>query len=170
MNYEALAQDALRGVAKAARKRAASPEGLPGAHHLYVTFKTDAAGVSGPNDLLSRYPDEMTIVLQHQYWNLHVHDDRFEVELSFDNVPEHLVIPFDAVKGFLDPAVQFGLQFEAQAAPARPREVEQPKTAAMLKQNQPEPDATMSGDTGDTEDPAQGEPAKVVSLDQFRKK
>jgi hypothetical protein len=120
--------------------------------------------------IAARYPREMTIVLQHQYWNLHVHDDRFEVELSFDNVPEHLVIPFDAVKGFLDPAVQFGLQFEAQAAPARPREVEQPKTAAMLKQNQPEPDATMSGDTGDTEDPAQGEPAKVVSLDQFRKK
>ncbi len=70
MNYEALAQDALRGVAKAALKRAAAPEGLPGSHHFYITFKTDAAGVSGPNDLLSKYPDEMTIVLQHQYWDL----------------------------------------------------------------------------------------------------
>jgi len=113
----------------------------------------------------------MTIVLQHQYWNLKVHDDRFEVELSFDNVPEHLVIPFDAVKGFLDPAVQFGLQFETQAA-ARPREVEAPKPAAARAEAHPAPaPAAAFGTDDETEDgPMADEPAKVVSLDQFRKK
>ena len=108
----------------------------------------------------------MTIVLQHQYWNLRVLEDRFEVELSFDNVPEHLVIPFDAVKGFLDPAVQFGLQFETSGAERRPREVEAPKPAlagpaeAETPAAEKQPDGTAAGD----------EPAKVVSLDQFRKK
>ena len=108
----------------------------------------------------------MTIVLQHQYWNLRVHDTWFEVELSFDNVPEHLVIPFDAVKGFLDPAVQFGLQFETQAQHPRPREVEAATPAAAAK-SQPAPAAA---EDAEEDKPAQDEAAKVVSLDQFRKK
>jgi hypothetical protein len=118
--------------------------------------------------IAARYPREMTIVLQHQYWNLHVHADYFEVELSFDNVPEHLVIPYDAVKGFLDPAVQFGLQFETQAA-ARPREVEAPKPHAVKPEPQPAIAAPSSEET-DEDRPTQEEAAKVVSLDQFRKK
>jgi len=97
MHYEAMAQEALRGVIKAALKRAASPEGLPGAHHFYITFKTEAPGVSGPVDLLSKYPDEMTIVLQHQYWDLEVDDEKFTVMLSFNNVPERLTIPLAAI-------------------------------------------------------------------------
>ena len=169
MRYDLLAQNALKGVVREALRIAATT-GLPGEHHFYIAFHTRAPGVELSEKIAARYPREMTIVLQHQYWNLHVHDDRFEVELSFDNVPEHLVIPFDAVKGFLDPAVQFGLQFEALAAPARPREVEQHKPAAALKQAQPATEALKSEHSGDTEDPAQGEPAKVVSLDQFRKK
>src|SRR5262249_61131701 len=93
MHYEALAHDALRGVVKAALKRAASPEGLPGAHHFYITFKTDAAGVSGPADLLGKYPDEMTIVLQHQYWDLAPGETFFSVGLQFGGRPERLNIP-----------------------------------------------------------------------------
>ncbi|WP_397399167.1 SspB family protein [Phenylobacterium sp.] len=153
MNYEALAQDALRGVAKAALKRAASPEGLPGAHHLYVTFKTDAVGVSGPNDLLSRYPDEMTIVLQHQYWDLAPGETFFSVTLQFGGQPKRLSVPYAAITRFYDPSVQFLLQFEAP--PSAPQEVN--ATVAEAVEAKPEAPA-KSGD------------ATVVSLDQFRKK
>ena len=163
MRYDLLAQNALKGVVREAL-RIAETQGLPGEHHFYIAFNTRAPGVELSEKIAGRYPREMTIVLQHQYWNLRVHDDRFEVELSFDNVPEHLVIPFDAVKGFLDPAVQFGLQFEAQAA-ARPREVEAPKAAPRA-----EPAKAAMEAEADAETPAQDEPAKVVSLDQFRKK
>lgn len=146
MHYEAMAQDALRGVVKAALKRAASPEGLPGAHHFYITFKTDAAGVSGPPDLLSKYPDEMTIVLQHQYWDLAPGETFFSVTLKFGGQPKNLSVPYAAVTRFYDPSVQFLLQFEAPPKGAEPAAA--PAPAA----------------------PTDGEPAKIVSLDQFRKK
>jgi len=152
MHYEAMAQDALRGVVKAALKRAASPEGLPGAHHFYITFKTDAAGVSGPEDLLSKYPDEMTIVLQHRYWDLAPGETFFAVTLHFGGQPKRLSIPYAAVTRFYDPSVQFLLQFEAPAA--SPAAAPAPAVAAA------EPSAAP---------PADGE-AKIVSLDQFRKK
>ena len=167
MRYDLLAQNALKGVVREAL-RIAETTGLPGEHHFYIAFNTRAPGVELSEKIAARYPREMTIVLQHQYWNLRVHDNYFEVELSFDNVPEHLVIPFDAVKGFLDPAVQFGLQFETQQQHARPREVEAPKPAAAKLETQPVP-AILSDDAAE-ERPAQEEAAKVVSLDQFRKK
>jgi len=147
MRYEAMAQEALRGVVKAALKRAASPEGLPGAHHLYITFKTDAEGVSGPPDLLAKYPDEMTIVLQHQYWDLSPGESFFSVTLRFGGQPKRLSVPYAAVTRFYDPSVQFLLQFEPPPAVERPAAVE---PAA------PAPD----GEEG----------PKIVSLDQFRKK
>jgi hypothetical protein len=152
MNYEAMAQDALRGVVKAALRRAAAPDGLPGAHHFYITFKTDAAGVSGPNDLLSKYPDEMTIVLQHQYWDLAPGETFFSVTLQFGGQPKRLSIPYGAVTRFYDPSVQFLLQFEAP--PAAP---------------------TEGDEAPPTEEPkAEAEPVneadKVISLDHFRKK
>ena len=115
MHYDVLAQDALRGVVKAALKRAASPEGLPGDHHFYITFKTKAAGVSGPADLLGKYPDEMTIVLQHRYKDLAPGETFFAVTLSFDGIPRRLSIPYAAVTRFYDPSVQFLLQFEPPA-------------------------------------------------------
>jgi len=148
--YEAMAQDALRGVVKAALKRAAAPEGLPGAHHFYITFKTDAAGVSGPPDLLGKYPDEMTIVLQHQYWDLAPGETFFSVTLQFGGQPKRLSIPYAAVTRFYDPSVQFLLQFEAPPSDAKAA----PETKAAAD---PEPA------------PEQVE-AKIVSLDQFRKK
>lgn len=162
MRYDLLAQNALKGVVRDAL-RIAETSGLPGEHHFYISFNTRHPGVALSEKIAQRYPREMTIVLQHQYWNLHVHDDRFEVELSFDNVPEHLVIPFDAVKGFLDPAVQFGLQFETQTAGTRPREVEAAKPAAAAPE-------TPSAVAPQAAAAAPDEAAKIVSLDRFRKK
>jgi hypothetical protein len=154
MHYEAMAQDALRGVVKMALKRAASAQGLPGDHHFYITFKTDAPGVSGPDDLLAKYPDEMTIVLQHQYWDLAPGETFFSVTLQFGGQPKRLSIPYAAVTRFYDPSVQFLLQFEAP--PAAPD-----KTL-------PAPPAESS--QRDAPDGGPGGEAKIVSLDQFRKK
>ncbi len=156
MNYEAMAQDALRGVAKAALKRAAAPDGLPGSHHFYVTFKTDAAGVSGPNDLLSKYPDEMTIVLQHQYWDLAPGETFFSVTLQFGGQPKRLSVPYAAITRFYDPSVQFLLQFEAP--PAAPQDA---KTALA---------APIEVKAAAEDPPAKTGEATIVSLDQFRKK
>jgi hypothetical protein len=162
MNYEAMAQDALRGVVKSALKRAAGPGGLPGQHHLYITFRTKAAGVSGPQDLLGKYPDEMTIVLQHQYWDLAPGETFFTVTLKFGGEPKTLSVPYAALTRFYDPSVQFLLQFEAAApdAPARsaPKVVRDEAEAPKAEAEAPSEDA-----------PAPEEP-KVVSLDQFRKK
>ncbi len=151
MHYEQLAQDALRGVIRAALERAAGPGGIPGAHHFYVTFRTRAPGVSVPPDILAKYPEEMTVVLQHQYWDLKVEPNRFSVMLKFGGVPKVLAMPYAAVTRFYDPSVQFLLQFES------PLELE-----AVEEEPAPEPEAPQppSGDDG----------PKVVSLDQFRKK
>ncbi len=167
MRYDLLAQNALKGVVREALRIAATT-GLPGEHHFYIAFNTRHPGVRLSEKIAQRYPREMTIVLQHQFWNLHIHEDWFEVELSFDNVPEHLVIPFDAVKGFLDPAVQFGLQFDSAPAGSRPREVESSRAGpASARRAEPEPEAVET-DAGTPATP--DEAAKVVSLDKFRKK
>ncbi|MFN3931421.1 MAG: SspB family protein [Brevundimonas sp.] len=151
MHYEQLAQDALRGVIRSALERAAEPEGIPGAHHFYVTFKTKAPGVSVPPDVMAKYPDEMTVVLQHQYWDLKVEADRFSVMLKFGGLPKVLSMPYTAVTRFYDPSVQFLLQFEA------PMEAE---PVAEEPEADPQTPPPPTGDDG----------PKVVSLDQFRKK
>jgi hypothetical protein len=110
-DYEALAQDAMRGVVRTVLMRAAK-SGLPGDHHFYISFDTRAPGVSLSKRLKEKYPHEMTIVLQHRFWDLSVTDDRFEVKLTFDGIPERLVVPFAAIKVFFDPSVRYGLQFE----------------------------------------------------------
>ncbi len=153
MRYDQLAQNALRGVVREALRKV-ERSGLPGDHHFYIAFDTKFSGVNIGDRLAQRYPREMTIVLQHQFWNLNVTEERFEVELSFDNIPEKLIIPFNAVKGFLDPSVQFGLQFEAVIETAL--DGERPKL-----QEVPPPAQT---------DAAGVEVPKVVSLDSFRKK
>ncbi len=112
IDYEALAQDAMRGVVRSVVARAAK-SGLPGDHHFYISFDTQAAGVSLSKRLKDKYPEEMTIVLQHRFWDLAVSDDRFEVKLTFDGIPERIVVPFNAIKVFFDPSVRYGLQFEA---------------------------------------------------------
>jgi hypothetical protein len=165
MRYDQLAQNALRGVVREALRRV-EKSGLPGEHHFYIAFNTKFPGVDIGARMAERYPREMTIVIQHQYENLIVREDRFEVTLSFDNIPEKLVIPFNAVKGFLDPSVQFGLQFEVVTVEApvdSEAKVEKPAPSkARRKTDGPEGE-------GSTKDPPPDAP-KVVSLDSFRKK
>lgn len=115
MRYDLLAQQALRGVVRAALERVRL-DGLPGEHHFYIAFDTNHPGAKLSDRLKRKYPEEMTVVLQHQFWGLVVRDDGFCVELSFDNIPEKLEVPFAAIRGFFDPYVQFGLQFEMEEA------------------------------------------------------
>ena len=112
IDYEALTQDAMRGVVRRVLEEAAK-DGLPGDHHFYISFDTLAPGVVLSKRLREKYAEEMTIVLQHRFWDLAVSDDRFEVKLTFDGIPERLVIPYRAIKVFFDPSVRYGLQFEA---------------------------------------------------------
>ncbi len=115
IRYDVLARDALRGVLRRVLADAAE-HGLPGEHHFFITFLSTAEGVKLSPRLLAQYPEEMTVILQHQFWDLVVTDDRFEVGLSFGGIPERLVVPFNSIKSFFDPSVQFGLQFEASDA------------------------------------------------------
>jgi hypothetical protein len=116
IRYDLLAQDALRGVVKKVLADIAA-RGLPGDHHFFISFDTRAEGVKISERLRTKYPEEMTIVLQHQFWDLIVQDEHFEVGVSFHGIPERLSVPFAAIKGFFDPSVQFGLQFELAAEP-----------------------------------------------------
>jgi hypothetical protein len=111
IDYEALAQSAMRGIVRIVLTRVAK-SGLPGEHHFYIAFKTGAPGVVLSKRLKERYPEEMTVVLQHRFWDLLVNEVRFEVKLTFDSIPERLVVPFAAIKVFFDPSVPYGLQFD----------------------------------------------------------
>jgi len=148
IRYDLLAQDALRGVVKKVLSDVAK-NGLPGEHHFFIAFNTKADGVKISNRLKSKYPEEITIVLQHQFWDLIVSDRNFEVGLSFNGIPEKLVVPFEAIKGFFDPSVQFGLQFEtiteAQALPgAAANEAEASKLAEAGSAPRPTPRGAAS--------------------------
>ena len=110
LKYDLMVEDALRGVVRRALENTIE-HGLPGDHHFYITFRTGAAGIIMPDFLLERYPDEMTIIIQHQYWNLRVNVFEFSVSLSFDNKIVEMTVPFAALKAFVDPSVKFGLQF-----------------------------------------------------------
>lgn len=223
IDYAKLQQDAMRGVIRAVLLQIVET-GLPGEHHFYISFLTQAKGVILSKRLKEKYPQEMTIVLQHRFWDLIISEDRFEVKLTFDGIPERLVIPFSAVKVFFDPSVRYGLQFDDESnaedttvtadsaydrvsevraesprtgqpkkprAPRKPRAdkepAERPAASAMpalrparLDPPQPEPatvaaaaaaraNAAEDEDTPESaERPDTG--AKVVSLDQFRKK
>ena len=112
IDYEALAEEAARGIVRTVLRRVVE-EGLPGEHHFYISFDTRAPGAMISKRLRSQYPEEMTIVLQHRFWDLTVLDDRFEVKLTFNDIPEKVVVPFAALKSFFDPSVPFMLSFEA---------------------------------------------------------
>ena len=145
--YDEIVQDALRTVVRRVLERIDAEGGLPGAHHFYIAFRTRAPGVEMPKHLLDRYPDEMTIVIQHRYWDLDINEERFQIGLSFNQVPAKLTIPFEAVTGFVDPAVNFALQFQ-------PKEGD-----AVIAEPEPTPP------------PEPIEPgSNVVTLDRFRKK
>ncbi|HEY5721175.1 MAG TPA: ClpXP protease specificity-enhancing factor SspB [Allosphingosinicella sp.] len=119
--YDEIVQEALRAVVGRVLGEVETSGTLPGEHHFYITFKTGAAGVDIPKHLTERFPDEMTIVIQNRFWDLKVGDDGFEVGLSFNQSPARLVIPFSAITGFVDPAVNFALQFQAQAEESGPQ-------------------------------------------------
>ena len=154
IRYDILAQEALRGVVRKVLSEVART-GLPGEHHFFISFVTKAPGVRIDQRLLEQYDKEMTIVLQNQFGNLRVSETGFEVELSFDGRPELLVIPFSALKGFFDPSVQFGLQFDVESAAEAP--VAQLPAGEEHGAAAPAPTAEPQGE-------------KVVSLDAFRKK
>jgi hypothetical protein len=180
IRYDLLTQQALRGVVRNVLADAAK-KGLPGDHHFYVTFDTRADGVRISDRLRAQYPDEMTIILQHQFWDLAVNESGFDVGLSFGGIPEKLSVPFEAINGFFDPSVQFGLQFEevtegeeSQPAPtltqdktakrkpraplpARPSAVAAPETEPVAATPEPAPDRPAGG-------------GEIVRLDRFRKK
>jgi hypothetical protein len=173
IRYDILVQDALRGVVRKVLSEVARTQ-LPGDHHFFISFGTTAPGVRVSTRLLAQYPEEMTIVLQHQYWDLVVTEHSLEVGLSFNGIPERLFIPFTAVKGFADPSVGFQLQFAVATPPANREE-----TAASPVAAPPKPVATLEKKaepakqeaTKDKDDePAQPAAAQVVSLDAFRKK
>ena len=165
IRYDVLARDALRGVLRRVLSDAAE-HGLPGDHHFFITFVSTADGVKLSPRLLAQYPEEMTVILQHQFWDLVVTEDRFEVGLSFGGIPERLVIPFSSIKSFFDPSVQFGLQFETTdgEAPA----AENPQAAVPATSALPAPTQDQAKDANEPAKPSEG--AEVVRLDRFRKK
>lgn len=155
--YDEIVQEALRAVVGRVLDSIVSGGGqLPGAHHFYITFKTGAAGVAIPTHLRERFPDEMTIVLQNKFWDLEVREDGFNVSLSFNQVPAKLQIPFSAITGFVDPAVDFGLQFQAAATELAP------ETHDDAQNDGGTPTASAEGETGSD--------SNVVSIDFGRKK
>lgn len=171
MRYDLLVQDALRGVVRRVLGDVAR-DGLVGEHHFYITFRTHARGVRLSSRMRELYPDEMTIILQHQFWDLTVTDQAFEVGLSFKNVPELLLIPFDAITRFSDPAAGFDLEFkldvesiEAGANDAgEPTAAAEPRLAAVDSAQPKEADGgARIGAPADARD-------KIVSIDAFRKK
>ena len=164
IRYDVLARDALRGVLRRVLTDAAE-HGLPGEHHFFITFLSTAEGVKLSPRLLAQYPQEMTIILQHQFWDLIVTEDRFEVGLSFGGVAERLVVPFNAIKSFFDPSVQFGLQFEPADAETEAPAANLPAVPAPSALPVPSPVPEQE------DEPAKpGEGAEVVRLDRFRKK
>lgn len=197
IRYDLLAQEALRSVVRRVLSDVAG-DGLPGDHHFYISFDTRAPGVRLSQRMREKYPEEMTIVLQHQFWDLSVNDTAFEVGLSFGGIPEKLLIPFSALKGFFDPSVKFGLQFELAApegeeaadgetldeALARPAALKPAAAPTALKQPSrgaaSEPAISSANpadvkaadpeaaDIDTAERPAAG--AQVVQLDVFRNK
>ena len=156
IRYDILAQEALRGVVRKVLTEVVKT-GLPGEHHFFISFVTKAPGVRMSQRLLEQYDKEMTIVLQNQFWDLKVSDVGFEVGLSFDGQREMLVVPFSAIKGFFDPSVQFGLQFD----------VERTGTAGVGLTGET---TGNSAEATPAANASEGDAEKVVSLDSFRKK
>nr|WP_233348861.1 MULTISPECIES: ClpXP protease specificity-enhancing factor SspB [unclassified Hyphomonas] len=153
IGYEALTQAAMRGVVREALKRAKANGGLPGDHHFYITFRSKAPGVRMADYLVERFPVDMTIVVQHQFWDLEVHEGHFEIILKFSGVPQHLFVPYAAITRFVDPSVNFGLTFEAQD-----------KDTTVIA-----PASALEDTQDDTPTPA-SDAGTVVNLDAFRRK
>ena len=162
IRYDILAQDALRGVIRKVLSEVAATGSLPGEHHFFITFLTQAQGVRLSQHLKAKYPEQMTIVVQHQFWDLKVTETQFEIGLSFSDKPEKLTIPFSAVRGFYDPSVNFELEFDVAVAEG---EEESAEITAYPVADDIQP-AVAASEKQDGDKPA----GSVVSLDAFRKK
>ncbi len=186
IRYDILVQEALRGMVREVLTEAAKNKGMPGEHHFFITFDTTDEGARLSDRLRAQYPEEMTIVLQHQFWDLKVTDEAFEVGLSFGGVAERLLVPFDAIKAFADPSVQFTLQFETLAeTPDEDADEAEAPAAQQPKDKRPTPQRREGSRTSVPASPlpvasaAESSPpektgdkggAEVVRLDRFRKK
>lgn len=175
IRYDLLAQDALRGLVRRVLTDAAK-SGLPGEHHFSITFRTNDDGVRMSQRLREQFPQEMTVILQYQFWDLKVTDTGFEVGLSFGGVPEKLAVPFTAIKSFFDPSVQFGLQFETieveqDNADTPSEKPESTESKSSVVTPIPAPVETEKTEKpGDDEPPGDKPSGEVVRLDRFRKK
>jgi len=181
-HYDALVDDALRSVVRRVLTQVAET-GLPGSHHFYISFRSNDPGVELPEYLRAKYPDEMTIVLQHQYWDLIIREDDFEVTVSFNKQQERIKVPFAALSAFVDPSVRFGLQFDRRdKATGEKASADRPEGAAAptplpVPEKRPAP-PVADGETAQAEGEAETAEApkpedaasKVVKLDSFRKK
>lgn len=178
LRYDILVQNALRGVIRKVLSEV-DKTGLPGNHHFFITFLTGAHGVKVSNRIREQYPEQMTIVLQHQFWELEVGETGFGIGLSFSDVPEKLYVPYAAIRGFYDPSVNFELEFDVEQAEVGETEpasdVKKLENQEPLVQDDNKASGTSSEDAGDeTADEApeadENDTADVVSLDAFRKK
>jgi hypothetical protein len=180
-HYDALVDDALRSVVRRVLTRVAE-KGLPASHHFYISFRSNDPGVVLPDYLRAKYPEEMTIVLQHQYWDLVIKPESFEVTVSFNKQQERIKVPFAALSAFVDPSVRFGLQFDRKDKDKSPEKAESAPTPTPLPAPEkrpplaapPSPEAAPETIAADAAKPGDGKPedaaSKIVKLDQFRKK
>ncbi|MDI6027956.1 SspB family protein [Corticibacterium sp. UT-5YL-CI-8] len=173
IRYDILAQEALRGVMRKVLAEVART-GLPGNHHFFITFMTGAPGVRISSRLRERYPEQMTIVIQFQYWDLKVTETGFEIGLSFSDVPEKLEIPYSAVRGFYDPSVNFELEFDVKSEPVAEQPIavvpEPIKAVPAPAERKPAAVKKQDDKSGEAPSAEAGKGADVVSLDAFRKK
>ena len=169
INYEDLVQGALVHVVSDLLKNA-STHGLPGSHHFYITYNTNHPGVRMPIYLLEQYPESITIVIQYEFWDLNIYDDYFEITLAFNNIHEHLVVPFDAMTSFVDPSAKFGLQFtptSSEKGTINAKNAPSQKGASLKK--------PLNKDGGQQKDkpkfhiPEDAVQGNVITLDAFRK-
>lgn len=172
-DYDQMVRDALKNVVRNVLTEVAK-NGLVGEHHFYVAFQTGYPGVQIPDHLREKYPGDMTIVIQHRYWGLRVHQDRFEIGLSFNQKPEHLIIPFEAITGFVDPSAQFALQFEMDGDIDEGDEiVAEIDTGLQDEQHlsfEPMDDGGTENNAAEASSDSSPASDNVVTLDAFRKK
>jgi len=169
-HYDALVDDALRSVVRRVLVQIAE-KGLPGSHHFYISFRSTDPGVELPEYLRAKYPEEMTVVLQHQYWDLIITDESFEVTVSFNKQQERIKVPFMALSAFVDPSVRFGLQFDRKDKTGTGEKSDVVATVPTpLPAPEPKPKGDSAAAAADPEAKPEDAASKIVKLDSFRKK